>query len=134
MTTALQIPEGWAATTLGELALWGSGGTPRRSEPSYFQGDIPWVTISDLNDALVNRTHESISQLGLENSSAKLVATGSVMVALYGSIGKLGIAAQKLATIRLLRMQYLMTLPLTAVTCFIFFGVSVISLQPLVRV
>ena len=98
MTAALLIPEGWVATTLGELALWGSGGTPRRSEPSYFQGDIPWVTISDLNDDLVKRTYESISQLGLENSSAKLVSPGSVMVALYGSIGKLGIATQELAT------------------------------------
>ena len=94
----LLIPEGWAATTLGDLALWGSGCTPRRSEPAYFQGDIPWVTISDLNDTLVKQTRECISQVGLENSSAKLVAPGSIMVALYGSIGKLGIAAQKLTT------------------------------------
>jgi type I restriction enzyme, S subunit len=92
------FPKGWIETTLGDLCIWGSGGTPSRSDPTYFNGGIPWVTISDLNDSIVTTTANSISQKGLENSSAKLVPTGATMVALYGSIGKLGISGNPLTT------------------------------------
>ncbi|MBV5347713.1 restriction endonuclease subunit S, partial [bacterium] len=97
MSSAL-LPEGWEIATLGDLAAWGSGGTPSRSEPTFFNGKIPWVTISDLNDSVVTKTAANISQMGLENSSAKLVSKGAVMVALYGSIGKLGVAGCELTT------------------------------------
>ena len=92
------LPIGWISIPLGVLAVWGSGGTPRRSESHYFGGGIPWVTISDLNDGTVTKTVETVSQLGIKNSSAKIVEPGAVMIALYGSIGKLGIAGKKLAT------------------------------------
>jgi type I restriction enzyme S subunit len=94
----LPLPIGWTYASLDELCIWGSGGTPSRSIPSYFGGGIPWVTISDLNDGVVAHTAETISQSGLENSSAKMVPEGAIMVALYGSIGKLGIAGQPLTT------------------------------------
>lgn len=96
--SAVLLPAGWEVATLGDLAAWGSGGTPSRSEPTFFNGEIPWVTISDLKDSLVIKTATNISQMGLENSSAKLVSKGAVMVALYGSIGKLGVAGCELTT------------------------------------
>lgn len=98
MTEFEQLPTGWKLATLDDLAVWGSGGTPSRARSDYFSGDIPWVTISDLNDAVVHSSKESISALGVENSSAKLVPVGSVMLALYGSIGKLGISGRVLTT------------------------------------
>lgn len=84
--------------TLGELAEWGSGGTPKRSRPEYFGAGVPWVSIADLNDGVVAQAKESLTPLGLEQSSAKLVPAGSVLVAMYGSIGKLGIAGTDLCT------------------------------------
>ena len=93
-----ESPKGWIETTLGDLSVWGSGGTPSRSSPEYFGGSIPWVTISDLNDGVVSSTLSSITKSGLENSAAKLAPVGSIMVALYGSIGKLGIAGVPLTT------------------------------------
>ena len=84
--------------TLGECFTWGSGGTPRRSVPAYYNGDIPWAVIGDLNDGPVDTTRSSISLAGLENSSAKWVAQGSVLLAMYGSIGKLGITSAPLTT------------------------------------
>lgn len=92
------LPAGWVETTLGDFVVWGSGGTPSRSEAEYFGGTIPWVTISDLNDGIVTTTHNSITDVAVQNSSAKYVEPFSVMIALYGSIGKLGIAGTKLTT------------------------------------
>ena len=93
-----ELPNGWVETTLGELSVWGSGGTPSRANPAYFGGAIPWVTISDLTDGMVSSTFASITDSGLENSAAKLAPVGSILVALYGSIGKLGIAGVPLTT------------------------------------
>ena len=93
------MPTGWILTSLGEAFLWGSGGTPKRSMTEYFGGCIPWVVIGDLNDGLIIETANTITKLGLENSSARLVPAGSVLLAMYGaSIGKLGIAGTELTT------------------------------------
>ena len=92
------LPNGWIGTTLGELSIWGSGGTPSRSNSSYCGGDIPWVTISDLDDSIVSNTVTNITQEGLANSATKLAPPGSILIALYGSIGKLGIAGVPLTT------------------------------------
>ena len=97
--TALgEIPDVWAMTTLGEVFQWGSGGTPKRNVSEYYGGPIPWVVIGDLRDTLVNRTANSITKLGLEASNARMVPVGSVLLAMYGSIGKLGIAGMELST------------------------------------
>ncbi|PKO68627.1 MAG: type I restriction endonuclease, partial [Betaproteobacteria bacterium HGW-Betaproteobacteria-17] len=92
------LPAGWQLARLDELCEWGSGGTPRRAERSYFGGEYPWITISDLNDGVVISTAECLSESGIANSAAKLVPEGTVLVALYGSIGKLGISKQPSAT------------------------------------
>lgn len=87
------LPEEWVETTLGEIADWSSGGTPDTKKKEYYDGNIPWVVTGDLTDGLVNASQKKITQAGLENSSAKWVQPGSVMIAMYGaSIGRLGIA------------------------------------------
>ncbi len=88
----------WPRSTLGAVAQWGSGGTPQRTNARYFGGDIPWVVIGDLNDGLVTDAATFITEEGLSKSSAKWVEPGSVLVAMYGSIGKLGIAGRRLTT------------------------------------
>jgi len=92
------LPKGWARGTLGEIGTWGSGGTPRKGHPEFYDGTIPWAVIGDLNDSLVYSTQTSITPLGLKASSAKLIKAGSLLVAMYGSIGKLGIAGMDMAT------------------------------------
>jgi type I restriction enzyme S subunit len=85
-------------TSLGELGTWGSGGTPLSSRAEYYGGDIPWLIIEDLNDGFVDRASRTITRLGLENSSAKIVPPGTLLIAMYGSIGKLGIPRIECAT------------------------------------
>ncbi|MCK8467823.1 restriction endonuclease subunit S [Microbacterium sp. KSW4-16] len=85
-------------TTLGEIAEWGSGGTPKRAVAEYFGKGTPWLSIADLNDGLVTSAKESLTPAGIANSSAKIVPEGTIFVAMYGSIGKLGIAGAEMAT------------------------------------
>ena len=92
------LPPGWARTTLEKIASWGSGGTPKRSEQRYFGGDIPWAVIGDLNDGKVMTCSNFITQEGLDNSSCKVIEPGTVLIAMYGSIGKLGVAGRQMAT------------------------------------
>lgn len=95
---SFELPPGWQLARVDELCAIGSGGTPRRSEPSYFGGPYPWITISDLNDGVVTKTAESITDSGILNSAAKLIPENSVLIALYGSIGKAGITSRPSTT------------------------------------
>ena len=84
-----ELPEGWAQAKLADLGDWSSGGTPSRSMPEYFDGDIPFVKTGDLADSWLSSIPENISQSGLQNSSAKLFPEGTLLVAMYGAtIGK----------------------------------------------
>ena len=83
---------------LGDLGEWGSGGTPLASRADYYGGEIPWLIIEDLNDGLVSKSVKKITKAGLENSSAKIVPAGTLLIAMYGSIGKLGITNMECAT------------------------------------
>ena len=86
------VPEGWVWTTLGEVGTWQSGGTPSRSNKTYYGGNIPWLKTGELNDGLISYIPESITEEAVANSSAKINPTGSVLIAMYGAtIGKLGI-------------------------------------------
>jgi type I restriction enzyme, S subunit len=93
-----QLPSSWAWASLADVASWGSGGTPTAGNPRFYGGEIPWAVIGDLNDAIVIKTANSITNEGLASSSAKIVSEGAILIAMYGSIGKLGIAGRPMAT------------------------------------
>jgi type I restriction enzyme, S subunit len=94
----MALPQGWLLADMAQIVKWGSGGTPKSDNPRYYNGTIPWIIIGDMNDALVTASEKHITRDGLENSSAKYVEVGSVLLAMYGSIGKLGIAGVRLTT------------------------------------
>lgn len=93
-----ELPMGWVAIPLQEFGVWGSGGTPPKGNTAYYQGDIPWAVIGDLNDGLLKTTANHIADSGLANSSAKLLPPGTLLIAMYGSIGKLAIAGIECCT------------------------------------
>ena len=81
----------WKTESLGEIALMTSGGTPSKKNPEYYEkGTIPWVRSGELENGAICDTEIKITQVGLENSSAKIFPKGTLLIALYGAtIGKL---------------------------------------------
>lgn len=85
--------------TIGELCKIGSGGTPSRERPNYFGGNILWVKTTEVLNEIILDTEEKITELGLNNSSAKIYPAGSLIIAMYGQgatrgrTAKLGVAA-----------------------------------------
>lgn len=98
MNAVFAPPETWRDLTLADVARWSSGGTPKAGTTEYYGGEIPWAVIGDLNDGVVTSTASTITEAGLSNSSAKVVPAGTLLVAMYGSIGKLGMAGIPMAT------------------------------------
>ncbi len=99
MNTVNHLPQGWENKKMPEVVKWGSGGTPKATESLYYEnGTIPWLIIGDLNDGIVKTSATKITKLGLENSSAKLIPCGTLLIAMYGSIGKLGITGFECCT------------------------------------
>ena len=82
-----KIPEGWEIGTVSQLAeRIQNGGTPKRSEPTYWdRGEIPWLISSEVRQSFVLGTQNFISEKGLKKSSAKMVPARSILVALYGA-------------------------------------------------
>ena len=97
--TIKNIPTNWEIKPMPEVVKWGSGGTPKATVREYYEnGGIPWLIIGDLNDSIVTSSATKITELGLQNSSAKIIEEGTLMVAMYGSIGKLGITGMRCCT------------------------------------
>jgi type I restriction enzyme S subunit len=94
-----ELPVGWELIRLSEAAEWGSGGTPSRRNLDYYGGKIPWIKTGELGPRHITRTEETISDLGLANSSAKIFPEGSIAIAMYGAtIGKVSILGVPAAT------------------------------------
>jgi len=82
----------WVTSTLGEIADWGSGGTPSRSNSAFYGGNIPWIKTGDLGPKIIRESSEFITELAVAKSSAKHFPKGSVAIAMYGAtIGKTSI-------------------------------------------
>ena len=81
------LPEGWRMGTLGEFCKeMKSGGTPSRTNDEYWnRKDYPWLKSGEVHNNVVNDTEEYISQMGLNNSSAKIVPQGTITMAMYGA-------------------------------------------------
>lgn len=81
----------WTSNKLQEFASFEGGGTPSRKKTEYFEkGTIPWVKTLDLNNAIISRTEECITELGLKKSSCKILPKGSVLIAMYGGFNQIG--------------------------------------------
>lgn len=67
------------------------GGTPKTSKPEYWNGTIPWLSVKDFNNGFryVYETEKTITELGLENSSTKLLQKGDVIISARGTVGEI---------------------------------------------
>jgi restriction endonuclease S subunit len=95
------IPVDWQYTRLTEVARLESGHTPSRRRPSYWTGDIPWVSLHDVEALDANeiaQTAQTISAEGLKNSSARLLPRGTVVFSRTATVGKASVIGREMAT------------------------------------
>ena len=91
--------EPWKERKLGELYVRaGSGGTPSSGDPRYYGGHIPFLGIADMDGRFITKTEKSLTDDGLSNSAAWIVPAGSISLAMYASVGKVGITCCDMAT------------------------------------
>jgi type I restriction enzyme S subunit len=94
------IPVGWDVKLLDTMAKRGSGHTPNKLKPEYWNGNVKWISLTDSNklDKLyIYDTAKKISQLGIENSSATPHPVGTVVMARDAGIGKSAITTSEMA-------------------------------------
>ena len=86
----IPLPPGWAWTPLTSIADLGTGHTPSRKHPEYWGGDVPWIGIRDAgahHGGPIHDTQQQITQLGLENSSARLLPKDTICLSRTASVG-----------------------------------------------
>lgn len=90
----------WEKVNLKSIAEMNSGGTPKSSVPEYYGGEIPWVSIADMtkHGKWISKTEKHLTEDGLNNSSARLYPKGTVLYAMYASIGECSIASVELSS------------------------------------
>lgn len=95
------IPHDWSLVTLTKVAKLESGHTPSREQPSYWGGEVLWLSLADTDalDALtVSETAEYVSQEGINNSSARILPADTVIFSRTATVGKATRLARPMAT------------------------------------
>lgn len=82
--TLMELPQTWQRTTLGQICDVFVGATPSRKEASYWNGDINWVSSSEVAFCRISGTKEKITREGLKNTSTNIHPAGTVMLAMIG--------------------------------------------------
>ena len=81
-----EVPKHWSVVPLGYLVDMFGGGTPDKSNPDYWDGDIPWVSAKDMKTPFIQDSEDHISGIALASSAASLVPTGSILIVVRGMI------------------------------------------------
>jgi len=85
-------------TTLGELAEWFSGGTPRATDRSFYEGGtIPWAVIADVQNGPISTTSAHINEKGMAEIG-RVAPVGASLVTMYGTIGRVAYVKTAMAT------------------------------------
>lgn len=95
------VPKGWTGQPIkSHCVKVQNGGTPSRSNSEYWDnGNIPWLTSGEVRQSIITSVDNTITVIGLQNSSAKWVDSRSTLVALYGATaGEVSITAEPLTT------------------------------------
>lgn len=75
-----ELPKGWATAKFSNFGEWMGGGTPSKAVPSYWNGPIPWVSPKDMKTKVIRSAIDGITEAAVENSAAKRVPAGSVLI------------------------------------------------------
>ena len=93
-----EFHEEWREYKLSDIAEIVGGGTPDTGKEEYWNGDIQWFTPTEIKTDYVSKSQRTISNLGLKESSAKLLPKGTILLTTRATIGDTAIALQECAT------------------------------------
>lgn len=86
--------DSWKSYTVGELVDVIGGGTPSTQNPDYWDGDIYWLTPTEINSKYVHSSNRKITFDGVRNSSAKLLPKGALLLTTRATLGACSINNQ----------------------------------------
>jgi type I restriction enzyme, S subunit len=78
------VPPSWVIVRVADIGTVQLGGTPSRKRSEYWNGEVHWVSSGEVANCRISATRETITELGLSNSSAKLYPAGTVLIAMIG--------------------------------------------------
>ncbi|WP_201585700.1 restriction endonuclease subunit S [Psychrobacter sp. HII-4] len=89
----------WQYLKLAEVVNIIGGGTPKRSVEEYWGGNIPWLSVKDFNNdyRMASQSEETITELGLQKSSTKLLSEGQIIISARGTVGELAQVTKPMA-------------------------------------
>ena len=89
----------WETKSFSDLVEIIGGGTPKTSKEEYWDGNIPWISIKDFNNDLkyIKATEKTITELGLENSSTKILEPGDLIISARGTVGEIAMISSPMA-------------------------------------
>jgi len=93
------IPEDWELKTFSDIVDIIGGGTPKTKIEEYWNGQIPWLSVVDFNNDFrtVNETEKTITELGLNNSSTKILEKGELIISARGTVGAIAQVGRDMA-------------------------------------
>ena len=92
------LPKDWEVVRLGEVGDIIGGGTPDTKNSTFWNGEILWLTPTEIKQKYISTSERKITQKGLANSSAKLLPKNTILITTRATIGDIGIATQELCT------------------------------------
>jgi len=98
---SIKARKGWRWSALTDLARLESGHTPSRRHPEYWGGSVPWIGIQDARENHGNRitdTFQNTNELGIANSSARVLPKNTVCLSRTASVGYVVVMARPMAT------------------------------------
>ena len=98
---ATPMPKGWQWVPLTDVARLETGHTPSRRYPEYWEGDVPWIGIKDATSnhgRIISDTFQHTNELGIQNSSARILPTHTVCLSRTASIGYVVVMGRPMAT------------------------------------
>ena len=101
LPTPSSLPPDWELVAITSVAILESGHTPARNQPKYWNGKIPWVSLHDskhLDVREIFQTGLSVTELGIANSSARILPKGTVVFSRTATIGKSTVLGRDMAT------------------------------------
>lgn len=94
-------PKGWVWSRLTDVARLATGHTPSRRVPEYWNGDIPWISLTDiraLDGTVAQNTSQLVTELGIENSSSVKLPKGTVCFSRTASVGFVTVMGREMCT------------------------------------